>query len=225
MTRFLRHLLRGLLALFLYWCGAMFLVIGARLSSGSMFKAYPVLTGLVAFVAGIFLFRRFLLQPVYIFRHEMTHYLVAKLFLRDTGKIRLGGTRGSVEIPQPNSWIVLGPYFIPLYALVATLLFWIVGLFWHSMPLWAACVFGGAIGLCWAYHFALTWTALRKGQEDIGIYGPFFSYGMIVAGKAFCLMAGILTLTSSWGKGYGMFVDMARVQYVLIQETLHAFGL
>jgi hypothetical protein len=218
MTRLLRHLLRILLAVVLYWAGAMFVVIAVRHCGGSL-RMDSVLVGVGCFVAGILLFRRFPFIPMYIFGHEMTHYLAAKLFLKETGKIRLGRGKGSVEVSQPNAWIVLAPYFVPFYVLVSLLVFLGMKWLWRGMPREVCLAFGGMVGLGWAYHLVMTLKALREGQQDIALHGAFFSYGMILAGNAFCLMAGVLTLTSSWGSAWGMFRDMTQIQLAAIQSA------
>ena len=50
---------------------------------------------------------------LYVFGHELTHWLTARLFRRRTGAFHVGGDRGYVMVERPNVWITLAPYFVP----------------------------------------------------------------------------------------------------------------
>jgi hypothetical protein len=70
-------------------------------------------------------------RPVksYVFAHEFTHLIIAKLF---GGKIydwRVSSEGGYVETNKSNTWITLGPYLVPFYTLLVLVGFGAVGLF------------------------------------------------------------------------------------------------
>ncbi len=126
-------------------------------------------TGLAAFAAGLVLFSFLPLKPIYILGHELTHWLTAKLFRRRTGAFHWGLQSGSIAVDAPNGAIILAPYCIPFYFLLAL---GILAFCTLLRPAWAAdsrFLMGAAVllGLCYAYHLALTARALWHGQSDL----------------------------------------------------------
>ncbi len=120
-------------------------------------------------------------RPLYIFGHELTHWLVAKLFRRRTGRFRVGLTRGSVLVEKPNIWIVLAPYFVPTYALAWIATGLLVHLWWT--PPWYSTAFYGGLGLIFAHHLVLTLTTIADGQHDLLFHGRLFSIILIITGN------------------------------------------
>lgn len=158
-------------------------------------------------VGGILLFScvcRF--SPVYIFGHEITHWLVAKLFRRRTGKLRLGMYSGSVEIENANVWITLAPYIIPFYLLVTVGLTGLV-LAFYQPPAWLMLIISGLMGLELAYHFVLTIFALSREQEDLKRCGVVFSYALILTGNVVLLTLALLLATGQWQLGARLFAN------------------
>lgn len=130
--------------------------------------------------AGMAVFFWMPLRPLYVFGHELTHWLAAKLLFRRTGAFRFGMTRGSMEIPEPNAFIALAPYFIPFYFLLSVGLLAFLSLVAGDLPrvFWM----GGAawVGLCFAYHIVLTVIAIKHGQSDFQYCGRLLSWIAIV---------------------------------------------
>lgn len=140
--------------------------------------------GLSALLFGI----GFRLVPLYVLGHELTHWFAAKCFLRRTGPLRVNGGSGSVAIERPNVWIVLAPYFVPLYTLLWIGLYGVYQ-FWLGAPgPGAQTIFYAGLGLTYAFHLLFTIHALRRAQSDLRAYGRFFSLAMI----AFCNVALVL---------------------------------
>ncbi|MGD9896734.1 MAG: hypothetical protein AB7T14_06640 [Candidatus Methylacidiphilaceae bacterium] len=54
----------------------------------------------------------------YIFAHELTHALAVYLQGGKVSRFRVGRGSGSIRSDRSNLWIVLSPYFIPLYMLL-----------------------------------------------------------------------------------------------------------
>ena len=83
----------------------------------------------------------------------------------------------SVEVADPNGAIILAPYCVPLYFLLAL---GVLAFCTLVRPAWASdarFLTGGAValGLCYAYHLALTARALWHGQSDLRHCGAFLS--------------------------------------------------
>lgn len=139
------------------------------------------------------------IRPLYVIGHELSHWLVAKLFGRYTSRLRIGwDAQGSVLVERANIWIVLAPYCLPFYALVWSLptgiCFWAGG----AEPLQLAMVAG--LALSYGYHCALTWWTIARNPSDLAVYGKALSYAFISAWNlGFALI--IIELLSASGAG------------------------
>ena len=138
--------------------------------------------GLAALAAGLVLFGFLPLKPLYVLGHELTHWLAAKLFRRPTGAFHWGLQSGSVAVAAPNGAIILAPYCIPFYFLLAL---GVLAFCTLVRPAWAADTrfqAGAALllGLCYAYHLALTARALWHGQSDLRHCGVLLSLVFII---------------------------------------------
>jgi FtsH-binding integral membrane protein len=135
----------------------------------------------VGFGSGLLFFllvSRFLV--LYVFGHELTHWLAAKLFLRRTGAFQVRGARGSVAIDRPNIWIVLAPYFIPVYSLILLGAYGVTDFFWRAQPHWLVPAVVAGVGVTYAFHVRLTAFALRRQQSDLQAHGRMLSLALIV---------------------------------------------
>lgn len=149
----------------------------------------------------------------YVFGHEMTHILAARLSgakVYDWSVTRQGGW---VDTDRSNTFISLSPYFVPLYTLLVVLLFSAVGAFvdlqkivvisegWSLHPLKTMY---GLVGLTWAFHVTYTLHTLRGAQSDLLRNGEFFSVLLIlllntIVGAAFLIIASPeLTWLQAW---------------------------
>lgn len=161
---------------------------------------FPMLAG---FVCGLVLFGlRIRFIRLYVLGHELTHYLTAKLFLRRTSGFRVGGNRGSVEVHNPNPWIVLSPYFIPVYTVFWIGFYGVARMIWEPFPAWAFVSFYAGVGSTYAFHVVLTLIALRQGQEDLRIYGRAFSLALIFCGNAVVLFLALTAAGRHWGDAF-----------------------
>jgi hypothetical protein len=161
------------------------------------------------------------LTPLYVFGHEATHWIVAKLFRKETGKFRCRGNSGYVEIRNPNVWIILAPYFIPFYFLLVT---GIWGLFDLLLPgKLTPCYpwLSGLLGLTYSYHLVLTFIALGKGQKDLKHEGTVFSLALILAMNALFFFLATLTVTRLWKYGLNSLASkILTLLHKLILEPL-----
>lgn len=182
----------------------------------------------VGFVGGVLAFWFVVRLPrLYVLGHELTHWLTALVFRRRTRGFRVGLEGGSVMVERPNMWIVLAPYFVPVYTLL-----WI-GLYGFYRLVRGAPDPGGiaatvayaGVGVTYAFHVVWTVIALRTGQSDLRMHGVVLSIllivclnllfvygGMVVATRRYtagvqCLIRGgedvLGVLTAAWGAAVG----------------------
>ena len=147
-------------------------------------RAYAFAFG---FCTGGLFFLALPLRKVYVFGHEMTHWLAAKATLHQTGKFQLGPTKGYIEIPEPTGFIALAPYFIPFYFLLTASITAFLAAAIPAPPeiLWLAAA--DILGITYAYHAILSIMALSRAQKDLEICGQFLSLCIILAGNLFVI--------------------------------------
>ncbi|MBR4220174.1 MAG: hypothetical protein IKR81_03395 [Victivallales bacterium] len=214
----------GLATLCLFWLA--FMLLGTILTT---FKLIPLLknsitlTGFIAFVVAAFIFHKHRFTVVYVFGHELTHWATAKLFLKKTGRIRVGRLSGSTEIYNTNITITLAPYIIPFYLMVVVGLFGISQLFVYPSPLWAAYTISTLVGVTYAYHIMLNIFALRQAQSDLELYGKVFSLAFILAGNALFLLLALLIATTQWKEAFHAFTKLLIFQWDAVKAI--ALGL
>jgi len=155
----------------------------------------------------------------YVFGHELTHFLAAKLCGRRTGRLRVGRQGGYVHVENPNLFIVLAPYCVPLYTLLWAGLAVLVHA-WFRSP-WYGHVFFGGLGFTYAYHLVLTVLAISAGQQDLRLHGRFFSLLVILAANLILLYftlaafsnqltCGIVYLFEAWAAQWRAVTALAR---------------
>ena len=159
----------------------------------------PLAIGFCGGLAFFFLISRFL--ALYVFGHELTHFLVAKLFRRQTGSFRIGTASGSVAVERPKIWITLAPYFVPVYTIIWIGLYGLADFFWKDSPAWMPQLFAAGIGVTYAFHVRLTLYALARQQTDLERYGKPLSLSFICFCNVLLLFLGVLTATGEWGQG------------------------
>jgi len=137
---------------------------------------YYFLAGGCAYLIIHFLFEK----PVftYVIGHELTHALFALLFGGSVKSIHASGRGGRVTITKSNFIITLAPYFFPLYAVLALLLYWTARAFDARGALTDILIF--LSGSAFALHLVLTVIFLQTDQNDIREEGALFSYPLIL---------------------------------------------
>jgi hypothetical protein len=113
----------------------------------------------------------------YVLAHELTHALWGLLMGARVARIRVGESRGSVELSKTNFLITLAPYFFPLYTVLVVMAYGIGAVFADLTPyyLWWL----GAVGFTWGFHVTFTVAALLQRQSDIQAQGHVFAYAVI----------------------------------------------
>ncbi len=137
--------------------------------------------GCLFFVAGMVLWGLFFwLLPrswfffLYVYGHECTHALWAKMFCGKVAeKFHVSQEGGHILTDRVNTWIALSPYFFPIYTALVTSIYFLARLFTSVASLeW---VFFLLLGLTWAFHLTFTCILILKGQPDLKYGGTFFS--------------------------------------------------
>ncbi|HAR65796.1 MAG TPA: hypothetical protein DCR55_06235 [Lentisphaeria bacterium] len=127
-------------------------------------------------------------RKLYVAGHELTHWLVAKLFRRYTGRLRIFQHHGSLLVGRVNIWIALAPYFVPFYALCWCILS--LPLLFHSS---GAAIREVGIGVSYAQHWVLTCVILRRDLSDLKCFGRMLSWSVILCMNLLALL-GVLLL-------------------------------
>lgn len=170
-------------------------------------------------LCGCLLFSK--VRPVflYVLGHELTHWLLAKLFFRKTSKFTLRMNSGSVRVAEPNIWIILGPYILPFYMLVGLLVVLLLDSC-LSFERVEYMVFSVVIGVLYANHIVMTLVALQNNQPDLKFNGPLYSTVFILFFNVLFLYLGLMVcggkLESCWQVPHRIFMEQIGVLKRLI---------
>ena len=134
-----------------------------------------LLFGALAYLCLHFLLRK--PERMYLWAHEFTHLLVAKLFLRHVHGFHITSrSGGKVVIDRTNVAIDLAPYAVPLYNLAALLPVTLVA--WGTPP--ARMIYLGAAAFLFAMHLCFSAEGFVDGQPDVRRSGRIFSLGIVL---------------------------------------------
>lgn len=188
------RLAKGLVALLLLpaCIGAARALWRVLLASGDATTVWlPLLCGAACWL----LIYAFLPRPMwlYVFGHELTHALAAWLCGGRVKRFKVSARGGHVVVSKANWWVTLGPYFIPIYAVLVLVGFGIGHWLWDwgRHPEWLHLLLGAA----YAFHVTLTWQVLQTEQPDITSQGWLFSVVIIFLGNVGLLLVGLPLLT------------------------------
>jgi hypothetical protein len=162
--------------------------------------------------SSIYMFLGQKMMICYVFAHEWTHVLVARLFGAKIYDVRVSAKGGYVETNKSNVAISLAPYVLPFYTLLFMGLCVIVNSFvdltaleqislgsWQ-IPFNYARVYYACAGLTWGFHLCYTLATLKTEQTDLLRNGESFSLFLIVTLNLY-LLAFLLVLSSNVGAG------------------------
>ncbi len=206
MNRFLRGLLQFIIVLaLLYLTGAtVWTLLRIPLQLNQQSELIPAAIGFGGGILFFLLVSRVLV--LYVFGHELTHWVTAKLFMRDTGDMNIGTSGGNVAVQSPNIWITLAPYFVPFYTLL-----WIgvygIFRFGYGPPndTVLKILFAG-IGLTYAFHVVLTAHSLVREQSDLRQHGYVLSLTLILCINVMLLAVGLISVNHQWRAGVDRFL-------------------
>ncbi len=154
---------------------------------------------------------------LYVFAHEFTHLITARLSGGRIHDWHVSDEGGYVETDKTSTLITLSPYLVPLYTLLVFALYAVAGAFtnlhqeyqWHIFSLvigfkWAW-VFYFLAGVTWFFHLTFTIEVLRTEQSDLLHNGEFFSMMVIFLGNLAIL--GALFVSASPGAKWSKILD------------------
>lgn len=130
---------------------------------------------------------------LYVFGHELTHAITVWLMGGRVRQFKVSAKGGHIVTDRVNTWIALSPYFLPIYSILAVVLFGIGSAFYDLSP-WRHVLFA-VLGLTWGFHLSFTLWMIPKGQSDLE-YGGFFFSIMVIYLINLLLMCGMLIIAS-----------------------------
>ena len=139
-------------------------LINALASSLSFF-----LWGISAYVVLHLLFYK----PTYLYvlGHEAVHAGIAWIFGGKIKSFKVSEKGGSVGTSKSNVVVELSPYFVPIYAIIITLVYFVIASSYRVN----GSVFIFLIGFALAFHMISTIEVMKIRQPDIVKSGYFFS--------------------------------------------------
>jgi hypothetical protein len=116
-------------------------------------------------------------ERMYLWAHEVTHLIVAKLFLRQVHGFHITSrSGGKVVIDRTNVAIDLAPYTVPLYNIMAILP---AAMFAGEYP-HARKVYLGAAAFLFSMHLCFSAEGFIDGQPDVRRSGRVFSFALVL---------------------------------------------
>lgn len=143
----------------------------------------------------------FLMLPrqtwLYVLGHELTHAVWGWAFGGELLEFKAGAKSGRVVLTRTNFLIALAPYFFPLYAVLAVVVFGV----WNWVRPFALLpsVFHLVLGAAYAFHVTWTWEIVRTRQSDLEGQGYLFSAVVVCLGNVIVMFAGIALLAGKPG--------------------------
>ncbi len=146
---------------------------------------------------------------LYVFAHEMTHAITARLSGARVHRVHVDEEGGFVETDKTGVFITLSPYMVPFYTVVVFALYALISLFvnmehemqwpipgleWTLRMKWVW-IFYFFVGLTWCFHLTFTMDVLRTEQTDLLHNGEFFS--IMVIFLANLAVIGVLFVSAS----------------------------
>ena len=134
----------------------------------------------------------FIIKPdfLYVFGHESTHALTAKLFGGKIFDFKVSSKGGRIRTNKANTAVALTPYMIPFYTIVISAIYFGMSLFRNVNEFTGYFIF--ALGASLAFHLVQTAEYLRQKQSDIVKSGYIFSMPLVVLINI-AITAGILS--------------------------------
>ncbi len=142
---------------------------------------------------------------LYVLGHELTHAVFVYLFRGRVTGFHVSTSGGYITTNKTNLVIALSPYFVPLWSVVAAVVFVLLRLFFDLTRAWDLS-FYGVMGLTWTFHIVWTLWMIPRDQPDLKENGTFLSLVVIFFGNLLVLV-GLMCVASAapWEsfKGFG----------------------
>jgi len=155
--------------------GMLLYTLPARLAGRFSLKQALILSA----GSGCYLILHFLLRKperLYLWAHELTHLITAKLFLREVHGFHITSRAGGkVVIDRTNVAIDLAPYAVPLYSLAAMVPF----LLFHEKSPYSRDIYLAGAAFLFTMHMVFTLEGFFRAQPDLTRSGRLFSAGVV----------------------------------------------
>lgn len=112
---------------------------------------------------------------LYVLGHEAVHAGMSWIMGGKIKSFKVSGEGGAVASDKTNTVTELGPYFVPIYAILITIVYFLVATSYNVN----SSVFIFLIGFALAFHIISTMEVMKIRQPDIVKSGYFFSVVMI----------------------------------------------
>ncbi|MDD5436251.1 MAG: hypothetical protein PHX20_01770 [Candidatus Omnitrophica bacterium] len=153
---------------------------------------------------------------LYVLGHEAVHAGMTWIFGGKIKSFKVSEEGGSVGADKSNTVIELSPYFVPIYAIIVSLVYFIIA---SSYSINGA-IFIFLIGFTLAFHMISTIEVMKIRQPDIVKSGYFFSivivyvFNVVVIAVIFSLMFQDFSLkkffVDSWLSSKGAYIAIVR---------------
>jgi hypothetical protein len=157
---------------------------------------------------------------LYVLGHEAVHAGISWIFGGKIKSFKVSKAGGSVGTDKSNVVISLSPYFVPIYAIVIAVIYFVVASSYNING--ATFIF--LIGFALAFHMISTIEVMKIRQPDIVKSGHFFSivfvyvFNVIVVALIFSLMFPEFFMkkffVDSWLLSKGAYVGAARQMFM-----------
>ncbi len=114
---------------------------------------------------------------LYVLGHEAVHAGVAWIFGAKVKSFKVSKKGGSVGATKSNAVIELSPYFVPIYAIIITIVYFVIASSYNINSY----VFTFLIGFALAFHMISTIEVMKIRQPDIVKSGYLFSIVLVYA--------------------------------------------
>ncbi len=147
----------------------------------------------------------------YVLGHEVTHAIWAWIFGgRVANHFHVSPEGGHVLTDRVNTWIVLAPYFFPIYSVLVVTIYGAASLVANLTPFrWLLFLL---LGVTLTFHLFFTFLLIVKGQPDLHYGGTFFSL-MVIYLINLLVVTGLLLLT-------GRHVSLITFSHLLMNNTM-----
>jgi len=148
----------------------------------------------------------FLRKPerIYLWGHEFSHLVVAKLFFRKIHQFQISSrSGGKVVMDRTNVMIDLAPYTVPLYCLTAAVS---AQLFRHSSP-WVPDLYLVVLSFLFTMHLLFSAEGFAHAQPDLMRSGLLFSLAVVLL---FLLLWIPILLAPGVERGWGGALEVYR---------------
>jgi len=172
----------------------------------------------------------------YVFGHEWSHILAAKICGAVVYDYQITRNGGWVDTNKSNTFISLAPYLLPFYTIGVLILYGIAGLFVnlesiqhiplgsYALPFSSLKSLSFLIGFTWWFHLSYTLRTLRIEQSDLKRNGAFFSGWLIMVCNLYIVAAMLICASPAvtWMDGWSSMQEAAGWTFGTVAEVVAA---